>query len=84
VAQIISLAAMRAGQTGRIKEIRGGHGMISKLAALGIRSGKEITKISSQWMRGPVLLRCGNTDLAIGFGMSRHIAVEMPEKEGET
>lgn len=75
---------MREGQTGRIKGLCGGHGMIHRLAALGIRNGKEITKLSSQWMRGPVLLRCGNTDVAIGFGMARHITVEMPVKEGET
>jgi len=74
---IISIAEMPVGQTGRIVEIQGGFGMTGKLDALGIRKGEAITKVSSQWMRGPVLVRHGNTDVAIGYGMARHIAVEM-------
>lgn len=73
----VSLAQMRAGQRGKIVEINGGYGLARKLDALGIRTGKEITKISAQLMRGPVLLRQDHTEAAVGFGMASKILVEI-------
>ena len=73
----ISLARMRAGQKGKIIRISGGHGIASKLEALGIRQGEEIKKISDQWMRGPVLLQHGNSQVALGFGMASKVLVEI-------
>ncbi len=73
----ISLARMRSGQKGRIVEIDGGCGLARKLEALGIRTGNEITKLSEQLMRGPVLLQHNNTQAAIGFGMASKVFVEV-------
>jgi len=73
----ISLVQMRSGQKGKIVEINGGYGLASKLEALGIRTGKEITKISEQLMRGPVLLQHNHTQAAIGFGMASRVFVEV-------
>ena len=73
----LSLAAMRSCQKGRIVAINGGYGLARKLDALGIRVGKEITKKSEQWMRGPVLLQQDNTQLALGFGMASKVLVEL-------
>jgi len=73
----VSLVQMRPGQKGRIVEINGGYGLACKLEALGIRTGKEITKISEQLMRGPVLLQQGNTQAAMGFGMASRVLVEV-------
>ena len=73
----ISLARMQAGQKGKIIRISGGHGITGKLEALGIRDGQEIKKISEQWMRGPVLLQHGSTQLALGFGMASKVLVEI-------
>jgi ferrous iron transport protein A len=69
----VTLAQMRSGQTGIIEQIRGGRGIHNRLLSMGIRPGEPVTKVSSQWMRGPVLLRHGNTQLAIGYGMARNI-----------
>jgi len=77
----LSLVQMRSGQKGRIVEINGGYGLARKLDALGIRTGKEITKISAQWMRGPVLLQQGNTQAALGFGMASKVLVELNAKD---
>lgn len=76
----IDLTHMRAGQRGTVLHIRGGHGIHARLEALGVRPGVEITKVSAQIMRGPVIVRIGNTQVAMGFGMARHIivAVEVP------
>ncbi len=73
----ISLARMRAGQKGNIVRISGGYGIVHRLEALGIRDGQEIKKISEQWMRGPVLLQHGNTQLALGFGLASKVLVEI-------
>ena len=70
------LTRMKPGEKGRVIDIRGGHGMLRRLEALGIRPGVAITKVSAQLMRGPVVVRVGNTQAAIGFGMARHVLVE--------
>ena len=77
----LSLVQMRPGQKGRIVEINGGYGMARKLEALGIRTGKEITKISEQLMRGPVLLQQDQTQAAMGFGMASRVLVEVNEDD---
>ena len=76
----ISLAQMRAGESGKIVKIDGGHGLLRKLDTLGIREGMEVTKVSGQWMRGPVLLQHKNTQAALGFGMASKIFVALPKK----
>ena len=73
----VTLAEMRAGETGRIVEISGGYGLDRKLDALGVRVGKKITKVSEQLMRGPVLLRQGHTQIALGRGMASKVVVEL-------
>ena len=73
----VSLVQMKPGQKGKIVEINGGYGLASKLEALGIRTGKEITKVSEQLMRGPVLLKHNHTQAALGFGMASRVLVEV-------
>jgi len=73
----IALAQVRAGQTGTVVQIQGGHGLVSRLSALGIRPGKKITKISSMLLRGPVTIQIDRAQVAIGFGMAKKILVEL-------
>ena len=68
---------MQSGQSGVLVQIKGGHGLISRLSALGVREGKKITKVSSMVMRGPVTIQVDRTQVAIGFGMARRIIVEI-------
>lgn len=72
----VSLTDLKSGTEGVIAGIDGGRGMISKLEALGIRIGVRIKKISTQFMRGPVIVQVGNTQVAIGYGMARRVFVE--------
>ncbi len=71
------LTQMRAGETGLVAVIHGRHGPMRKLGALGIHPGMKITKVSSQIMRGPVIVKVGATTIAIGYGMARHVIVEI-------
>jgi len=68
---------MRTGQTGTVVGVLGGHGLIRRLDALGIRPGRKVTKLSSTLFRGPIILRVDNTQVAVGFGMARKIIVEV-------
>ena len=72
----ITLTQMRIGQSGVVIQIQGGHGLVNRLNALGIRAGKRITKLSSMIMRGPVTIQVDGAQVAIGFGMARRIIVE--------
>ncbi len=73
----ITLVRMQTGQSGIVIQIQGGHGMVNRLSALGIRPGKRIAKVSSMFMRGPVTIQVDRAQVAIGFGMARKIIVEL-------
>lgn len=73
----ISLVEMLTNKKGKIVRIEGGYGMIRKLDTLGIRPGVEVRKISSQLMRGPVMVEVERSQVGIGFGMARKILVEI-------
>ena len=73
----LTLAEMRTGQTGTVIGVLGGHGLIQRLDALGIRPGRKITKVSSALFRGPVMLRVNSSQVAVGFGMARKIIIEV-------
>ncbi len=73
----ITLRQMQAGQSGIVAQIQGGHDLINRLSALGIRPGKRITKVGSMFMRGPVTVQLDSTQVAIGFGMANKVIVEL-------
>ena len=75
--KLVTLRQMQSGQSGNVVQIHGGHGLVNRLSALGIRPGKRITKVSSMLMRGPVTIQSGNTQVAVGFGMANKIIVEL-------
>jgi len=75
----ISLAFMRAGESGIVQQVQGGHSLVNRLSALGIRPGKRITKVSSMFMRGPVTIEVDRAQVAIGFGMANKILVELDQ-----
>jgi len=75
--KLVTLRQMQSGQSGRVVQIQGGHGLVNRLSALGIRPGKRITKVSAMLMRGPVTIQSGNTQVAVGFGMANRITVEL-------
>ena len=72
----LTLAEMKTGQTGTVVGVLGGHGLIRRLDALGIRPGKRVIKLNSTLFRGPVMLRVDNAQVAVGFGMARKIIVQ--------
>jgi ferrous iron transport protein A len=71
-----TLINMERGQRATVLQIKGGHGMINRLNALGILPGKKITKVSTMFMRGPVTIEVDRAQIAIGFGMAKKIIVK--------
>jgi len=76
---ITSVAQMRPGQTGIVVGLRGGRGMTARLDAMGIRPGLPISRQTGQPFRGPVVVRVGATQLALGFGIAKRIMVRVGE-----
>ncbi len=74
---LMHLTKIKADQKAIVREILGGHGVSRRLEALGIRPGKEITKISSHFWHGPVTVLVGKAKVAIGHGMAEKIMVEV-------
>jgi len=75
----IPLTWMQTGQSGTVIQIQGGIGLVNRLAALNIRPGKRITKVSSMLMWGPVTIEVDRTQVAIDFGMANRVIVELDE-----
>ena len=72
----ITLVEMRRGRKGTVLQIKGGHGLVNRLNALGILPGKKVTKVSAMLMKGPVTIEVDRAHLAIGFGMAKKIIVQ--------
>jgi len=52
------------------------HGSLARLQAMGLRKGEIIEMITNQKI-GPILIRAGETRIAIGRGIAAKIAVEL-------
>jgi len=73
----VTVAQMRTGQTGTVVTVMGGHGLARRLDALGIRPGRQVTKISCTLFHGPITVSVDNARIAVGFGMARRIIVKV-------
>jgi ferrous iron transport protein A len=73
---MMPITSLPEGKNAIVSEIKGGRGLVRRLEALGIREGKSIKKISSMFMRGPITVRVGHTQISIGYGMASKIMVE--------
>lgn len=79
----IALSEMRPGQGGVVRQFLGGRGVRQRLVAMGIRPGCEIVKTSGPFMGGPVTVRIGNAQIALGFGVAGKVLVEVEGGHGE-
>ena len=73
----VNLTQLKEGESGIVVGIDGGFGLTRRLECLGVRVGKRVTKVSSQFMRGPITIRIDNSQIAIGFGMARKIILQV-------
>ena len=71
------LTSVRAGMRGVVVTVGGGHGLRHRLSLLGVRPGVELQKVSSLFLRGPVVVQVGGRQVAIGHGMAERIAIRV-------
>jgi ferrous iron transport protein A len=50
---------------------------VAKLEAMGLRPGKVVTKVSSQFMAGPVTVAVDGRQVAMGRGIAARVMVEV-------
>jgi len=71
-----TLIDLTSGETGVIRQINGGRGLIRRLHSLGIHEKVKVKKVSNAILRGPVVISINNREIALGRGMAAKIYVE--------
>ncbi|MBS3763428.1 MAG: ferrous iron transport protein A [Candidatus Brocadiia bacterium] len=72
----IQLDKLQPGQSASVHRVNGGRGVLRRLEAMGVRPGKLITKVSSQFMGGPITVMIDGRYVAMGRGMAAKVTVE--------
>lgn len=72
----LSVVHMSLGESGVVMKVNGGPGLVNRLASMGIRPGRRITKVSAMFMHGPITVEVDRVQLAIGYGMAARIIVQ--------
>ncbi len=70
-----TLLDIKNGENAEVVAIEGGHMLGMRLEALGIRPGKQITRISNQWLGGPVTVAVDGRQTACGRRTAAKIKV---------
>jgi ferrous iron transport protein A len=72
----ITLDRMKKGTRGTVLSVLGGHGAALRLSAQGIVPGMVVEKMS-ELRGGPVLVRVGGAQVALGRGLAKRVLVEV-------
>jgi ferrous iron transport protein A len=74
---VIPLSKMKSGKNGVVVAIEGGIKIVQRLEALGIRLDKKVLKVSGMLFGGPIIVKVGQCQFGIGYGMASKILVEV-------
>jgi len=81
---IVSLVEIEVGRECAVWQFAGGFAFTRRIEAMGIRLGTKLVKVSGSCFGGPVIVRAGNVQLALGHGMASKIAVQVEtDAEGD-
>ncbi|MGD2176461.1 MAG: FeoA family protein [Anaerolineae bacterium] len=72
--KVVSLSILHAGEHGEVVRLAGGHGILSRMTALGFTPGADVTVIQN-YGRGPLIARVRNARIALGRGEARRVYV---------
>lgn len=76
MASTLPVNTLAESDKGEITSFESGIFFKKKLEEMGLQNGTTITIVARQWMRGPVIVRFENTEVAIGFNMATRIRVK--------
>jgi len=74
----LPLCSLNVGESGRVVDIIGGRGAISKLIAMGIVPGKRITVIGKRG--GALLVSVNGSKFVLGRGLALKVIVDVEQK----
>jgi len=73
---LLALSELRAGQSGKIQFIRGGHNVLQRLLDMGLTPGTKVTLIKAAPFGGPIEIFVRGSKLAIGHGIATKVFVD--------
>ncbi len=68
------LSELQPGQEGIVRALRGGHGFISRLAALGFTPGAPLVVVRNAGS-GPLIVSIRGSRVALGRGEAAHVLI---------
>jgi Fe2+ transport system protein FeoA len=77
--ELVSLTALRPGQSGVVRVIEGGRGMLARLASMGMMLGMTIRMVRGD---GPVIVEVQDNRLVLGRGLVGHVKVQVEAQAG--
>ncbi|MDI6401746.1 FeoA family protein [Balneolaceae bacterium ANBcel3] len=80
----MTLLDLETKQSGRVVSIEGGRALSHRLDSLGIREGVSISKIGSQFFRGPVIVSVNGHHTALGWGIASRVNVSVSDTNKQT
>ena len=76
----MTIVELAEGQIAKVLHIEGGFGCRRRLENLGIRPGCRVQKIRGLFTHGPIIVKAGHTQIALGRGMAGKVVVEIIDK----
>ncbi len=70
----MTLADLQTGEQATILSLRGGHGFIGRMAALGFTPGSTVRMMRNSGS-GPIIVSVLDTQIALGRGQAAHVQV---------
>ena len=73
--RLIPLDILSSRETGFVRSLTGGHGFVSRLAALGFTLGVPVTIVQNRG-RGPLIVQVRDCRIALGRGEAQKVLVQ--------
>ena len=74
VGKTTCLSDLAPGDVGIVQSLSGGHGFVTRLAALGFTLGTEVTMVQN-FGHGPIIVIVRDTRIALGRGQARKVQI---------
>ncbi|MGD8998014.1 MAG: FeoA family protein [Anaerolineae bacterium] len=72
--EVVSLSMLHAGEHGEVVRLAGGHGVLSRMTALGFTPGADVTVVQN-YGRGPLIALVRDARIALGRGEASRVYV---------
>ncbi len=77
----MTLSDISAGTTATVLRLRGGRGVVNRLAVLGFTPGAAVTVVQN-YGHGPLIVAVRDSRVALGRGEAQAVLVELPGRAG--